>query len=154
MDIMFDTVVVGKKVFTGVKILNASLDEILSFMADSRIETMQSITVEQKEKGGHRKRKRRVLKMTIDTADKTYTGCDKCVHANDDEVVCRARLCIHAINHLKECYKPVRPTGHWIDRESAVRYSFWERYQCSECGGLNDNTKFCPHCGAKMEVSE
>lgn len=57
MDIMFDTVVVGKKVFTGVKILNASLDEILSFMADSRIETMQSITVEPKRKGRPPKKK-------------------------------------------------------------------------------------------------
>lgn len=90
--------------------------------------------------------------MTIDTADKTYTGCDKCVHANDDEVVCRARLCIHAINHLKECYKPVRPTGNWSHDGSKWK----NRWLCSECGYklIDEQTRFCPNCGAKMEVSE
>lgn len=90
--------------------------------------------------------------MTIDEADKTYTGCDKCVHANDDEVVCRARLCIHAINCLKECYMPVRPRGHWSHDGSKWK----NRWLCSECGYklIDEQTRFCPNCGAKMEVSE
>lgn len=98
--------------------------------------------------------------MTIDKADKTYTGCDKCVHANDSEDVCRARLCIHAINCLKECYKPVRPRGHWIKviTEKRPNAEVWH-FKCSECGEWEfradfEHDKFCPNCGAKMEESD
>lgn len=38
-------------------------------------------------------------------ADKDFTGCDRCVHSEDSEEVCKARLCVHAIHELKDCYK-------------------------------------------------
>ena len=41
MNIMFDAITIGKKVFTGVMIYDATVDDILSFMSDDRIETMQ-----------------------------------------------------------------------------------------------------------------
>ena len=42
--------------------------------------------------------------------------------------------------------KPKPKTGHWID--------FKEWYECSECGESHSYChKYCPYCGAKMEVS-
>ena len=95
--------------------------------------------------------------MTIDEADKTYTGCDKCVHADDESEICIARLCIHAIVHLKECYKPKdmdkfetgkRLTGYWSHDGSKWK----NRWLCSECGYklIDEQTRFCPDCGAYM----
>ena len=51
--------------------------------------------------------------------------------------------------------QPVNPqepkTGHWIDREEYDA----DRWKCSECGRtVLWQEKFCPNCGAKMEVSE
>lgn len=54
----------------------------------------------------------------------------------------------------------VRPNviGHWIEREDM--YYGWNIWECSECheefcieeGTPSDNEyKFCPNCGAKME---
>ena len=48
------------------------------------------------------------------------------------------------------------PKGHWI------RKNFETGYECSKCGSrcLLDyesdwcTSQFCPHCGAKMEVTE
>lgn len=48
-----------------------------------------------------------------------------------------------------------RSTGTWeerIDRDGDLLT--WRRFYCSACGGWTSygKTKFCPHCGAKMEV--
>lgn len=45
-----------------------------------------------------------------------------------------------------------RPHGEWIDRSDGgrIRYSFWERYECSKCGAKSENTNFCSNCGADM----
>jgi hypothetical protein len=41
---------------------------------------------------------------------------------------------------------PKQRTGHWIECEDEVKCF------CSECKEISDYpTKFCPHCGAKME---
>lgn len=45
---------------------------------------------------------------------------------------------------------PVRH-GKWIDRNGAIVASFWERYECSECGVMSGNNKYCPNCGARMD---
>jgi len=45
-----------------------------------------------------------------------------------------------------------RPHGEWIDRSDGgrIRYAFWERYECSECGAKSEYTNYCPNCGAPM----
>ena len=41
---------------------------------------------------------------------------------------------------------PERERGEWKQRPSSFR-----RYECSKCHNFNDfNSKYCPHCGAKM----
>lgn len=37
---------------------------------------------------------------------KDFEGCNKCMYSDDSEAVCRARLCVHAIRNLYECFKP------------------------------------------------
>ena len=39
----------------------------------------------------------------------------------------------------------------WIDRNGQVVYPSGERYMCTHCCSHNDKTKYCPHCGAKMD---
>jgi len=48
--------------------------------------------------------------------------------------------------------EPDRPHGEWIDRSDGgrIRYAFWERYECSECGAKSEYTNYCPNCGASM----
>ena len=38
-------------------------------------------------------------------ADEDFTGCDRCIHSEDPEEVCKARLCFRAIHELKDCYE-------------------------------------------------
>lgn len=38
--------------------------------------------------------------------DESFKSCLDCIHADDNEDICKLRLCIHAIGHLRECYKP------------------------------------------------
>lgn len=40
-----------------------------------------------------------------------FTGCDRCVHSEDSEEVCKARLCFRAINKLFDCYKERKGEG-------------------------------------------
>lgn len=53
-------------------------------------------------------------------------------------------------------YKP-RPIGHWIEGET---YYDAIRCECSLCGEPltmckdQPRTKYCPHCGAKMEAEQ
>jgi hypothetical protein len=46
--------------------------------------------------------------------------------------------------------QPKQRTGHWIDNQTRK-----DLCNCSECGALSKAyTKYCPNCGAKMEVTE
>lgn len=59
--------------------------------------------------------------------------------------------------HALPSVTPQPRTGRWIDQQDNGRkvMAFWERYECSECGcHHNNDAKFCPNCGAKMEVEE
>lgn len=53
--------------------------------------------------------------------------------------------------------QPTRPTGKWIEKED---YNLDTYYECSECGedycieGDILIHKYCPNCGARMEVEE
>jgi len=41
-------------------------------------------------------------------------------------------------------------TGYWIDNKARTNLC-----NCSECGALSKAySKYCPNCGAKMEVTE
>ena len=46
-------------------------------------------------------------------------------------------------------FQPERPTGHWSHDGSKWK----NRWLCSECGYklIDEQTRFCPDCGAKME---
>ncbi len=47
--------------------------------------------------------------------------------------------------------------GHWV-KVNALQEDDGGSYKCSECGwghpSITRRTKFCPFCGAKMEVDE
>ena len=48
--------------------------------------------------------------------------------------------------------EPVR-RGKWTSRTNESKHTDW--YSCSGCGGQFDyKWKFCPNCGAKMEVDD
>lgn len=70
------------------------------------------------------------------------------------ERVCGVELCKAIISRIDEMPTvdavPVRH-GKWIDRNGAIVAPFWERYECSECGVMSGNNKYCPNCGARMD---
>lgn len=70
------------------------------------------------------------------------------------ERVCGVELCKAIIFRIDEMptvdATPVRH-GKWIDRNGAIVAPFWERYECSECGVMSGNNKYCPNCGARMD---
>lgn len=37
-----------------------------------------------------------------------YESCSDCIYAEDTEAVCKARMCVHAFEILKDCYIPIR----------------------------------------------
>ena len=58
-------------------------------------------------------------------------------------------------NEAEQALEPKR--GEWIDRYDEDDKPFFKRkYVCSACGGWNTygKSKYCPKCGAKMEVQE
>lgn len=44
-------------------------------------------------------------------ADEDFTDCDRCIHSEDSEEVCTARLCCHAIHELFDCYEERKGEG-------------------------------------------
>ena len=63
-----------------------------------------------------------------------------------------------AIEELQAEVKRLEPKrGEWIDRYDEDDKPFFKRkYVCSACGHWNTygKSKYCPKCGAKMEVQE
>ena len=78
--------------------------------------------------------------------DESFTSCDDCIHSDDEEAICVARRCIHAIHFLKECYEPrkKRVDGHWINNQNGT-------FECDQCGCKHSRSKWCPNCGARMD---
>lgn len=70
----------------------------------------------------------------------------------------------HYEQTAKDCWKEaceykaqLPKRGEWIDRYDEDDKPFFKRkYVCSACGGWNTygKSKYCPNCGAKMEVQE
>lgn len=59
------------------------------------------------------------------------------------------------VNELKPA-TPQSKTGHWIEHphEAGENWEF-SRYECSECHiWVDDDSDYCPNCGAKMAESE
>ena len=58
--------------------------------------------------------------------------------------------------------QPQQRTGQWIPEENDAimidYHPFFENYRCSECLHVYEDSKplnkYCPNCGAKMEVEE
>jgi len=69
-----------------------------------------------------------------------------------------SKECYYEIKKAIEQLQPVvskQKRGHWI--ECKDRYDIW--YKCSECEKEYDkhyisHIKYCPNCGAKMNVEE
>ena len=62
-------------------------------------------------------------------------------------------------DYVKENYVPSRKKGQWsidVARNDPDRKWDWRRFYCSVCGGWQTygQTKYCPKCGAEMEVSD
>ena len=84
------------------------------------------------------------------------TLCNTCKHLDEEF---DADPCVSC--HNNEKYESIEYTGHWI----FTRYFTWS---CSECGKnptrgmgyvpnkefMQEEFKYCNHCGAKMEVRE
>lgn len=52
-----------------------------------------------------------------------------------------------AIHSVIQELEQEQKTGHWIDNKVQTKLC-----NCSECNALSKAyTKYCPHCGAKME---
>jgi hypothetical protein len=43
--------------------------------------------------------------------------------------------------------QPEQKTGQWVDNHNGT-------YTCDSCGCKHSRSKFCPNCGAEMEVEE
>jgi len=67
----------------------------------------------------------------------------------------KAELILHGDSVVTENIKWQR-TGHWIECEELSSH-YADVYKCSACGRHGEEFikfKFCPHCGAEMEVKE
>ena len=52
--------------------------------------------------------------------DESFESCLDCIHADDNIDICKLRLCIHAIDHLRECYKPKKGVNHEQKRDDSL----------------------------------
>lgn len=95
---------------------------------------------------------------------KAWEFCDYLIHndRNDEQ-----KPVLHFADNLRECISedlssvtPVEKVGRWIEKDG---YDGDTYYDCSECGESwttidgtpwNNGMKYCPNCGAKMEVKE
>lgn len=85
---------------------------------------------------------------------------DECIVTNMDSVydseLHRFKRATHRILANLPSAQPERKNGRWEMKPDP--YDFFEEIPvCSECGcttKMRDKTKYCPHCGARMEESE
>lgn len=89
----------------------------------------------------------------LDALDKSKYSNEFCEEHNIDWSINLGMAHI-VVNELK----PVTPQpkiGHWIEHPHEAGEN-WEysRYECSECHvWTDDDSDYCPNCGAKMEVA-
>ena len=67
------------------------------------------------------------------------------------------KLMLDAASAIEALQAQMPKRGEWIDRYDEDDNPFFKRkYVCSACGHWNTygKSKFCPKCGAKMEVQD
>ena len=92
------------------------------------------------------------MQIVIDIDDNLYTrlfdnGVDNYDDAEDMATAIRKGTPLQSV-------EPERKTGKWIDYpfENVLGIKMYD-YRCNLCAYFgNGKTKFCPNCGAKMEV--
>ena len=85
-------------------------------------------------------------------------GCDISFFDKDEGWMCQyAAKDDDAAAAIEALQAQLPKRGEWIDRYDEDDKPFFKRkYVCSACGHWNTygKSKYCPNCGAKMEVQE
>lgn len=72
-----------------------------------------------------------------------------------DNLLPAEKAIVQQIDHMPTI-QPEQRTGKWI-KPTFIQNRAFDIVHCSECGGVpcgvDENTHYCPHCGAKM-ISE
>ena len=96
------------------------------------------------------------IELLIKIPVKTYNAL---IHTEFD-----AKLVVDEMRKSIVCGTPQPKTGRWLEKEihSDKVIEEWQSARCSVCDKYHttpymyyfDNYKFCPNCGAKMEVEK
>ena len=94
--------------------------------------------------------------------DAFNTNIDELVVAGKENADAVERYLNRVIDEIKQL-PPIQPKrGKWIDKGWTGDWQYltdgrgncWKNIVCSECGeSVRHESKFCPNCGAKMEVN-
>lgn len=83
---------------------------------------------------------------------KPFPNCEKCPYTNEEEGTCFTmnNMLADALALLK-AQEPY--TGRWVKERDRTNH-----WHCSKCGNVQGITarvyRYCPNCGARMEVCE
>lgn len=92
--------------------------------------------------------------MLIDKEVALKEMCEMCYYHTSQDFVCR-KCNVYELLEKQPAVEaePVRH-GHWIWFESEG--TFFHLRKCSECGDIKaqEETNFCPNCGAKMKEED
>lgn len=70
------------------------------------------------------------------------------LQADDCKLLMTSALALKGFVNRQPTVEPVR--GEWIAEKEMFRTPFALNYHCSKCGEPNNQTNFCPNCGADM----
>lgn len=85
------------------------------------------------------------------------TKCEKCPYGTGYSDCDVERYCADAATAIEALQSQLPKRGEWIDRYDEDDKPFFKRkYVCSACSHWNTygKSKYCPNCGAKMEVQD
>jgi rubrerythrin len=93
------------------------------------------------------------------TYPKTYSPCDDCPYSfsknNQESNMCKFCEFKQLLDKPTADVVEVKH-GRWIDTGDEILDTTYSGWKCSECGYVfcGNKFKFCPECGAKMDVSK